>query len=102
MSLSEADYSDAKHNWAGNYIYKAARLHHPETVEQVQELVSRCSKVKVLGSRHSFNDIADTPEDLISLKHIDHIEPVDQERRTVTIGGGVRYGQLCRQLHAQG
>lgn len=102
MSRAQSGSFAENHNWAGNYVYKAARLHDPETVEQVQELVSRCRKAKVLGSRHSFNDIADTPEDLISLERFDHIEPVDRERRTVTIGGGVRYGPLSRQLHGEG
>ena len=89
-------------NWAGNYTYRAVRLHRPETVEQVQALVSRASKVKVLGSRHSFNDIADSPEDLISLEHFDQVVALDHERHTVTVEGGVRYGELCRYLHAAG
>ena len=89
-------------NWAGNYTYRAARLHYPATVEQVQEVVSRAGKVRVLGSRHSFNDIADSAEDLISL---DRFEPglvFDHARRTVTVNGGVRYGQLCGELHRAG
>ncbi|MCB9101846.1 MAG: FAD-binding protein [Anaerolineales bacterium] len=94
--------TEQQHNWAGNYTYSAARWHYPTTVEQLQELVSQGSKLRVLGSRHSFNDIADSPEDLISLERFDHIEPVDPERRTVTIAGGVRYGQLCRQLDREG
>jgi xylitol oxidase len=89
-------------NWAGNYTYSAARLHRPETVEQLQELVIRSSKLKVLGSRHSFNGIADSPEDLISLQHLDPTVAVDRERGTVTVAGGVTYGQLCRQLHRDG
>lgn len=89
-------------NWAGNYTYQAARLHYPETVEQVQELVSRAGKVRVLGSRHSFNDIADSPEELVSLAHFDHAPVFDHANRQVTIGGGVRYGQLCGELHQAG
>ncbi len=89
-------------NWAGNYTYSAARLHHPETVEQVQELVIRHSKLKALGARHSFNTIADSSEDLISLEHFDQVVGIDRERRTVTVGAGIRYGQLCQQLHREG
>ena len=89
-------------NWAGNYTYHAAHYHQPETVEQVQELVARSSKVKALGTRHSFNDIADSPGDLISLKHFDQIVTLDRERRTVTVEAGVRYGQLARWLHGEG
>jgi alditol oxidase len=88
-------------NWAGNYAYQAARFHRPATLEQVQALVASSRKLKVLGSRHSFNPIADTPDELVSLELFDAVT-LDPERRTVTVGGGVRYGQLCRQLHAQG
>jgi len=89
-------------NWAGNYTYSAARLHYPETVEQVQELVIRHSKLKALGARHSFNTIADSAEDLISLEHFDQVVAIDPERRTVTVGAGIRYGQMCQQLHHEG
>ncbi|HYO56938.1 FAD-binding protein [Archangium sp.] len=89
-------------NWAGNYKYSAARLHRPETVEQIRELVSRCGKLKVLGTRHSFNGIADSPEDLVSLERFDQVVALDRERRTVTVEAGVKYGQLCRYLGREG
>ena len=89
-------------NWASNYTYQAARLHHPETIDQVQQLVRHGDTLKVLGSRHSFNDIADTTADLISLDRLEPIVAFDHARRTVTVDGGVRYGQLCEQLHRAG
>jgi xylitol oxidase len=89
-------------NWAGNYTYRAAQIHQPETVEQIQELVRRSQKIKALGTRHSFNDIADSPGDLISLEHFDKIVALDSDRRTVTVEAGVRYGQLARWLHGEG
>lgn len=89
-------------NWAGNYTYRATQYHQPETVEQIQELVIRSNKLKALGTRHSFNDIADSPGDLISLKHFDQIVALDREHHTVTVEAGVRYGQLARWLHGEG
>lgn len=89
-------------NWAGNYTYTAARLHYPETVEQLQQLVSRAANLKALGSRHSFNPIADTPGDLISLDRLAPLIAIDPERRTVTVSGGIRYGPLCHELHSRG
>ncbi|HET6822428.1 MAG TPA: FAD-binding protein [Anaerolineales bacterium] len=89
-------------NWAGNYTYRAAQIHAPETMEQVQELVIRSNKVKALGTRHSFNDIADSSGNLISLEHFDKILNLDRERRTVTVEAGVRYGRLARWLHEEG
>jgi xylitol oxidase len=89
-------------NWAGNYTYRATRLHYPETIAQVQELVRRGRKLRVLGSRHSFHDLADSPEDLISLARLDAAPVFDHARRTVTVAGGVTYGQICRALHQAG
>ena len=94
--------SEKQQNWAGNYTYSAARLHRPATIEQVQDLISRSNKVRVLGSRHSFNGIADCNEDLISLERLDQVIALDREHHTVTIEGGVRYGPLCQYLQREG
>src|SRR5436190_16225486 len=83
-------------------MYRAARRHRPETREHVQALVRRCRKLKPLGTRHSFNDIADTPEDLCSLEHFSQLIELNRERHTVTVGAGMRYGPLCQYLHREG
>lgn len=89
-------------NWAGNYTYGAARWHFPKTIEQIPELVARCRKIKALGTRHSFNGIADSDHDILSLAHCDRVLALDRERRTVTVEAGIRYGQLARYLDAEG
>ncbi|HEX8834576.1 MAG TPA: FAD-binding protein [Abditibacteriaceae bacterium] len=89
-------------NWAGNYRYSAAEIHAPATVEQVQELLAGSRKVKALGTRHSFNDIADCTGDLLSLAHLDRVVELDRERGQVRVEGGIRYGELCRFLHDAG
>lgn len=89
-------------NWAGNYEYRAAKLHRPATIAELQELVRSSSRVRALGTRHSFNDIADTSGDLISLEHLHGILELDGKGSTVTIEAGVRYGELCRHLHKFG
>ena len=58
--------SAAGTNWAGTYAYRAEVLHRPQTLEELQELVARAERIRVLGSRHSFSDIADSAE-LVSL-----------------------------------
>ena len=66
----------------------------------MQELVVRCSKVKAVGTRHSFNNIADTDHDQISLEHLNRIISCCDD--TVTIEGGVAYGALCSYLAKRG
>lgn len=89
-------------NWAGNYTYAAARIHRPESVEQIREIVAGATRVRALGTRHSFNSIADTPEDLISLEKLNRVIGLDVGGRTVTVEGGIRYGEVGRYLHQHG
>ena len=89
-------------NWAGNIRFSTDRVHHPETVGQVQEIVHKSRQVRVLGSRHSFNAIADSTGDLISLDRLEPVLEVDAQRRQITIDGGVTYGRLAPRVHAAG
>jgi xylitol oxidase len=89
-------------NWAGNHAYAAADLRSPRTIDEMRQVVARSSKLKALGTRHSFNDIADTSGELVSLEHFDRIDEPDHARRAVTLGAGVRYGELCRHLDDRG
>lgn len=88
-------------NWAGNYTYKAAHLYLPKTLEEVQETVRKSGKLKALGARHSFDAIADSPGSQISLEHLNEMR-LDAKSRTVTVGAGVRYGQLAPYLDSHG
>lgn len=90
------------HNWAGNIHYASERIHHPETTEQVQEIVARSRKVKVFGARHSFNAITDTAESHICLDKMDNSLSINPLQGTVTVSGGITYGELCVALHKAG
>jgi alditol oxidase len=88
-------------NWSGNYTYQAKKLYQPQTVDEVRQVVKQCSKLRALGSRHSFNGIADSTENQISLAALKQIE-LDRQAHTVTVGGGVTYSQLSPYLESQG
>jgi len=60
-------------NWAGNLQYSTENIYYPKTVGQVQEVVRKCNKLTALGSRHSFNKIADNDANLISSKELNKI-----------------------------
>jgi xylitol oxidase len=90
-------------NWAGNLAYSAASVHYPASVVEVQELVARLPRVKALGTRHSFNTIADSPGGaLISLSELAPDVSIDAEAMTVSVTGGTRYGVLAAALQSQG
>ncbi|BAS08796.1 probable xylitol oxidase [Arthrobacter sp. Hiyo4] len=89
-------------NWAGNLGYRAERIAHPRTLAELQELVAGARSIRALGSRHSFNDIADTSGTLAALDLLDPAITVDAENMTVTVSGGTRYGILAAELQRQG
>jgi alditol oxidase len=89
-------------NWAGNVEYGAARFHAPTSVSGVQSIVAGSTKVRAVGSRHSFNTIADTTGDQISLASLERVVELDPQARTVTVDGGIKYGELATRLHESG
>jgi len=89
-------------NWAGNYTYLAQRRHEPASIGELQELVRNSRSLRALGSRHSFNDIADTTGDQVSLRRMPRVFELDPVAGTLTVDGGVRYGEISGPLHAAG
>ncbi|SFB21958.1 xylitol oxidase [Cohnella sp. OV330] len=89
-------------NWAGNYEYRASEIVFPESVEEIQERVARSRRVKALGSRHSFNGIADTDGTMLSLERLDRVVALDRTNGRVKVEGGIRYGELCAYLDERG
>ena len=89
-------------NWAGNITFGASRVHRQVTVPRLQELVAAGGPLRVLGSGHSFNRMADTTGDLVSLGGLPRVVEIAADRRTVRVDGGIRYGELAPRLHAQG
>jgi xylitol oxidase len=71
-------------------------------VPAVQQLVKKLAHLRVLGTRHCFNNIADSTENLVSLEQMNQVITLDPDARTVTVGGGINYGQLCTYLHTNG
>ena len=89
-------------NWSGNYAYRAPRLHRPSSVEELQRIVAGADHAKALGSRHCFNDIADTAGDLIDTTGLPDALRIDDAAQTVTVSGGINYGRLASALQAGG
>ncbi|MDN4610571.1 FAD-binding protein [Arthrobacter burdickii] len=89
-------------NWAGNYEYRARTIEHPTSLADLRRAVAGATRISALGSRHSFNDIADSPETLVSLDVLDPGVEVDERALTVTVGAGVRYGVLAEHLQRRG
>jgi xylitol oxidase len=89
-------------NWAGNVEYSTDKLYSATSVAQAQEFVKQQTSLKVLGSRHCFNTIADSSQQFLSLKAMDDVVALDSAARTVTVASGITYGKLAPYLHGKG
>jgi xylitol oxidase len=90
-------------NWAGNHTYTADRVVRPGSVDELRAVVSRTGHVKPLGTRHSFNDIADfTGGTQVDVSGIDCPFEINESDATVTVGAATRYGDLAGPLEAAG
>ena len=89
-------------NWAGNLVYSTDKLDQAKSIPQVQALVKKYDKLKVLGTRHCFNSIADSTHNFISLEEMDEVISLDTAAKTVTVDGRMKYGQLAPYLDEKG
>ncbi|UOQ90549.1 FAD-binding protein [Agromyces endophyticus] len=93
----------SERNWAGNLEYRAARAVRPQSVDELRDFIAGSTgRLRALGSRHSFNDLADTTGTLVETDGL----PVDVDAGSapgaVRISGGLRYGVLAEVLQARG
>ncbi|HXW08213.1 MAG TPA: FAD-binding protein [Vicinamibacterales bacterium] len=93
---------EALRNWAGNLTYSTGEIHTPGSVEEIQQLVRKHRRLKVLGTRHCFNTIADSRDAFVSLARLNSLVRLDPTASEVTIEAGMSYGQLCPLIDARG
>lgn len=88
--------------WAGSYEYAARELRRPATLAELQELVAAEPRLRALGSRHSFTDLADSPGVLVDVTGLPGTVEVDSTRRGARVPAGLRYGDVAATLHEAG
>ncbi|MDH2445411.1 FAD-binding protein [Amnibacterium sp. CER49] len=89
-------------NWAGTYGYLADRIVRVGSVDEARDLVTSGERIRPLGTRHSFNDIADGPGLLVDLTGLPAEVEVAPDRRSATVSAGTRYGLAAVELERQG
>lgn len=89
-------------NWAGTYSARARRLHEPASVEELQEIVAAARHLRVVGSRHCFNGIFDSGDELVSLAKLPRSVEVLDGGRAVTVGAAASYAEVCPEIDRHG
>jgi xylitol oxidase len=99
--LAQNEPAVPRENWAGTFHYSTNRVLQPASVEQVQQAVNSVPSLRALGTRHSFNGIADSTVAQISTLGLRDFK-LDPTAKTVTVGAGLKYGDLAVQLDKAG
>lgn len=94
--------ADGERNWAGNVTYSATGIHHPRSLAELGELVASADRIRALGTRHSFNDLADTSGTLVTVGQLPGDVVIDTDARAVSLPAGMRYGDLAERLEEAG
>ena len=88
--------------WAGNLTYAARNCSSPSPSTTCGALVAGSTRLRALGTRHSFSAVADTTGDLVSVARLPRRLDVDAGARTATVSAGLRYGEVVPELDAAG
>jgi L-gulonolactone oxidase len=93
-------------NWCGDQGCRPARIVHPQTREELVEVVRHAAAagetVKVPGSGHSFTEAALTDGVMARIEALDGILEVDKEMGRVTVEAGIVLRDLNTRLHELG
>jgi xylitol oxidase len=89
-------------NWAGNVTFGAAAVHRPASLDELRKIVARAERVRPLGTAHSFNRIADTPGEQVSVAGLPPVVEIDTSGRSVRVAAGMRYGEVAVRLQEAG
>jgi xylitol oxidase len=101
FSAAEQKKMTPRTNWSANLTYHTQNLFEPATVAELQQVVKDHPSIRPLGTRHSFNGLADSTQAQVALTHFNNIT-IDAKAKTVTVGAGVRYGDVAPVIDAQG
>jgi alditol oxidase len=88
--------------WSGTYRFTARTVIAARTIDDVRRAVTGGGRVRALGTRHSFNDLADNGETLVTVTGIAPEPVLDETACTVTVGAGITYGALAAWLQERG
>src|SRR5690349_124810 len=88
--------------WAGNLTYAARELLEPQSLDDLRDAVARSTRLRALGTRHSFSAVADTTGDLVSVARLPRRLEIDAAARTATVSAGLRYGEVVPELDGAG
>jgi len=93
-------------NWSGLHRHTPRKWMSPHDEDELRRMVqsaaSEGGRVKVVGSGHSWSDIA-VPDDVaVDLDHMRGVVAIDRSAPSITVRGGTRIEEITEALDAHG
>ena len=80
-----------------NVSFTPARVEKPESVEAIQDIVNKAreagQKIKVVGGRHSMNNIFKTDGIIVDLCNLNRVLSIDPQSQVVEVEAGLTLGE---------
>ncbi|MGQ9863628.1 MAG: D-arabinono-1,4-lactone oxidase [Bacteroidia bacterium] len=91
-------------NWGHTVDFSPQRFHKPSDEKYVQDLIVRAAErkhtVRVVGAGHSWTNLIETPDDLVSLDELSG--PISFSGHMATLWAGTRLYKATRELLRRG
>lgn len=89
-------------NWAQNESCTASGFYQPDTEEELMDIVKKSSKMRMVGTGHSWNSICLNSDTLVNLDNYNKVLLTDKERLHVKVQAGIKLWQLNEYLDKEG
>lgn len=89
-------------NWSQNVQFNDREYFQPESLSELQEIIRSHRKIRVRGTAHSFNEIADTSSYAVNLVNMPKTIEINAISKSVQVAAGLTYGQLAPVLNSAG
>ncbi len=94
--------SESWRNWSGSVAAEPAAIERPKTEAELQALVARAAKVRVVGAGHSFMPLCATDGLLLQLGDLDGELEVSADRQSAWAPAGWPIGKLTDAMWEKG
>lgn len=89
-------------NWAKNHSCTAKNYYQPETEEEMMEVIRNHSKIRMVGSGHSWSAVCLSEEALLNLDHYNKVIELNKEQLQLRVQAGIKLWQLNAYLDTHG
>ena len=81
-----------------NLIKSETEYDHPEHLKDLIKLIKKYSSIRFFSSKHAFNDISLSHQNMINMDKFDKILEYDKYNNTVKVESGIKISKLLREL----